>query len=103
MPSYVIAHVKVNNAQEYKKYILGFIDAFKPFDGKVLVATDEVEVLEGEWQDGRTIVMEFPTRNQAKDWYKSEQYQKIAQYRFQSASTNMILVDGFSGHYTAKS
>ena len=103
MPSYVIAHVKVNDSQEYKKYISGFMDAFKPFNGRILVATDEVDVLEGEWPDARTIVMEFPNRNRAKDWYESEQYQKTARHRFLSATTNMILVDGFSGHYTAKS
>jgi uncharacterized protein (DUF1330 family) len=102
MPSYVIAHVKVIDPQGYRKYISGFMELFKPFDGKVLVATDEFEVLEGEWPDARTIVMEFPTRKQAEDWYSSQQYQQLAQHRHGSATTNMILVDGFAGRYTAK-
>jgi uncharacterized protein (DUF1330 family) len=46
MLGYAIAQVKVCNPEEYKKYLLGFIDAFRPFNGRVLVATDEMEILE---------------------------------------------------------
>jgi uncharacterized protein (DUF1330 family) len=103
MSGYVIAHVKVNDPLEYRNYITGFMDIIRIFDGKVIVATDEIEVLEGEWPEGRTIVMEFPSVDRAKEWYKSGQYREIARHRFRAATTNMVLVHGFSGHYTAKS
>jgi uncharacterized protein (DUF1330 family) len=39
--------------------------------------------------------MEFPSMKQAKDWYESAQYQKIAQHRLRAAKTNMIIAEGF--------
>jgi uncharacterized protein (DUF1330 family) len=103
MPGYVISHVKVNDPQEYRSYIFGFMKVIQPFDGRVLVATDEFEILEGEWPEGRIIVMEFPSTERAREWYKSSQYQNIASHRHRAATTRMVLVDGFSGHYEAKS
>lgn len=103
MPGYVIAHVKVNDPQEYQNYISGFMEVLKLFEGRVLVATDDVEVLEGEWPGGRTIVMEFPSVERAREWHESGQYRKIALHRFRAATTSMVLVNGFSGHYTVRS
>ncbi|HJX03134.1 MAG TPA: DUF1330 domain-containing protein, partial [Dehalococcoidia bacterium] len=68
MPGYVIAQVEVHDAEEYRKYLSGFMDAFRPFDGRILVATDEMEILEGEWPQARTVVMEFPSTALARQW-----------------------------------
>jgi uncharacterized protein (DUF1330 family) len=103
MPGYVIAQIKVRDVDEYRNYLAGFMEVFTPFEGKVLVATDEVEVLEGSWPEGRTVVMEFPSVEKAREWYQSAQYQQVAQHRLRSATTDMILIDGFSGHYAVKS
>jgi len=97
MSGYIIASIKVHDPQEYKEYLAGFIDAFRPYDGSIVVATDDLEVLEGEWPAVRTVVLKFSSIDRAKEWYQSEQYQKIAHHRFRAATTNMILVDGFTG------
>jgi uncharacterized protein (DUF1330 family) len=80
---------------EYEKYIAGFMDAFTPFDGRVLVAANDVEVLEGTWPRTRTVVLEFPSMEHAKRWYHSPNYQAIARHRFKAATSNVVLVDGF--------
>jgi uncharacterized protein (DUF1330 family) len=96
MPGYIISQVEVYDADEYAKYLAGFMDAFEPFDGRILVGTDNVTILEGKWPQVLTVVMEFPSKDRARDWYESEKYQRVAQHRFRSAKTNMILVDGYS-------
>jgi uncharacterized protein (DUF1330 family) len=95
MPAYVIGQVTIHDPAEYEKYIAGFMDAFAPFDGRVLVAANDVEVLEGAWPRTRTVVLEFPSMEQAKRWYHSPNYQSIAQHRFKAATSNVVLVDGF--------
>jgi uncharacterized protein (DUF1330 family) len=97
MSAYIIANVKVHDPQEYEEYLAGFMDTFTPYDGRILVATDDLEILEGEWPAVRTVVMEFSSIDRAKEWYESEQYKKLAPHRFRSATTDMILVDGFTG------
>jgi uncharacterized protein (DUF1330 family) len=95
MPAYLIAQVTVHDSVEYEKYIAGFMQAFAPFEGRVLVATEDVEVLEGTWPRTRTVVLEFPSMGHAKRWYESPAYQSIAQHRFKAAKSNLILASGF--------
>jgi uncharacterized protein (DUF1330 family) len=66
MPAYVIGQVTVHDSAEYEKYLAGFMDAFAPFDGRVLVAANDVDVLEGMWPRTRTVVLEFPSMEHAQ-------------------------------------
>ncbi len=95
MPAYLIAQVTIHDRAEYEKYLAGFMDAFAPFDGRVLVAADDVEVLEGTWPQTHTVVLEFPSLDHAKRWYESPKYQSIVQHRFKAATSNIILADGW--------
>lgn len=102
MPGYIIAQIRVHDPEEYRKYISGFMDTFTPFDGKILIATDDVHLLEGDWEEGRIVVMESPSLECAKEWHQSPQYRQLAQHRLRSSSTNMILAEVFTGHYDTK-
>ena len=95
MPAYVIGQVTVHDPVEYNKYMAGFMEAFAPFGGRVLVAAEDAGVLEGEWPRGRTVVLEFPSMAQAKGWYESPKYQTIVQHRFKAAKSNIVLANGF--------
>jgi uncharacterized protein (DUF1330 family) len=95
MPAYVLGQVTVHDPVEYNKYMAGFMDAFAPFGDRVLVATEEPEVLEGEWPRTRSVVLEFPSMAQARSWYESPKYQAIVKHRFKAAKSNLILVNGF--------
>ena len=97
MPAYLIAQVTIHDSAEYEKYVAGFMEAFAPFEGRVLVATEDIEVLEGTWPRARTVVLEFPSMGHAKRWYESPDYQSIAQHRFKAATSNLILAGGFEG------
>ncbi len=97
MPGYIIVYAEIHDREEFKRYQKAFMDEFKSFSGRLLVATYNAEVLEGEWpQKFRTVIMEFPSVDEARDWYKSERYQKIAQIRHRAAKTDMILVEGLA-------
>ncbi len=96
MPGYIITHVKINDPQEFKKYQKAFAAQLESFPGRTLAATGDVEVLEGEWPQGRTAIMEFPSKEKAREWYESEQYQEISQIRFRSSESTMILLEGLA-------
>jgi uncharacterized protein (DUF1330 family) len=96
MPAYLIGQVTIFDSAEYGKYMAGFAEAFAPFGGRVLVASEDVEILEGAWPltRTRTVVLEFPSMDHAKRWYQSPGYQTIAQHRFKGATSNLVLVGG---------
>jgi uncharacterized protein (DUF1330 family) len=66
MPAYLIGQVAIHGRAEYEKYLAGVMETLAPFDGRPLVAADEVEVLKGTWTATRTVVIEFPSMDHAK-------------------------------------
>jgi uncharacterized protein (DUF1330 family) len=42
------------------------------------------------------VIIEFPSRAAAEDWYKSAEYRKIISLRLKSSAGNLIIVDGFA-------
>ena len=101
MPAYLIATITVHDPVEYDQYLAGFgpsfASYFAAYKGRLLVATDDVEVMEGKWPNLRTIVIEFATMEDAKRWYKSPEYQTLAQHRFRAATSNLVLAHGYEG------
>jgi uncharacterized protein (DUF1330 family) len=49
-------------------------------------------VLEGEWPYGRTVLIRFPSEQEARRWFDSEEYTKLKQHRLNASEGNIILV-----------
>jgi uncharacterized protein (DUF1330 family) len=62
-------------------------------DLKPLVVYGEMETLEGEAADGM-VMLEFPTRDAAKTWYFSDDYQAAIKLRQKAAPYRCFMVDG---------
>jgi len=62
--------------------------------GKYLVRGGNVEVKEDLWQPKRVVVIEFPTKGNALAFLDDPGYQPIAAIRQESASTNLVIVEG---------
>ena len=96
MPAYIIALEVINDRDEFDKYRAGVHEVLQKYQGEIIVSNEDVDVLEGEWPYTKTVVVRFPSVEQAKRWYNSEEYQEVVQHRFKAAVTNLILVDGKS-------
>lgn len=94
MSVYIIAQVQIHDQEEYGKYIEGFRALFGAYKGEMLVVDEAPQVLEGEWPYTRTGVIRFEDEAEAKRWYNSPEYQAAAKFRFNSATTNLILAKG---------
>jgi uncharacterized protein (DUF1330 family) len=94
MPAYLIALEVINDREEFDKYRSLVHGVLEKYEGKIIVANEDVEVLEGKWPYNKTVVIRFPSMEQAKGWYHSEEYQKIIQHRLASTETDLIFVEG---------
>ena len=61
---------------------------------------DPREMLEGE-DPGALIVIEFPDRGQALDWYRSDAYRQILPLRTEHARSTVFVVDGVGPEHKA--
>ena len=94
MAVYIVARFKIHDRSEYDIYSAGFADVFKKFDGKMLSIDEDPMVLAGDWDDTRSVIIEFPSEKSALTWMTSDDYQAIATHRNAGSTVNSILVKG---------
>jgi uncharacterized protein (DUF1330 family) len=95
MPAYVIADVRdASDAEALAEYRRRNTEAVTRHGGRFVVRGGEVELLEGEWDSRRIVVMEFPDMAAARAWWTSDEYEAIKPLRRGASDTNIILVEG---------
>ena len=104
MSAYVIAMIDVADQENYEKYAAAAPAATAKFGGKAIAREiargATVATLEGDFSPppdfspGRTVVLEFPSVEDAKAWYESAEYQEARNFRVGAANFRMLLVDG---------
>ena len=97
MPAYIIVDVTIHNAENYEGYKKLTPASVTAYDGKFIVRGGKTETLEGNWQPGRFVVLQFPSVERAKEWWASEEYGPAKAIRQANAETKMILVEGLDG------
>ena len=103
MPTYLVNHLRIpgdvpnNDALDYLDQVEATV---APYDGKWL-AQGPGDVIEGAWP-GAVVLMEFPTREAANQWYNSVPYTALRPLRIKSAISDMILIDSLPSGFTIK-
>ncbi|MEA4840218.1 MAG: DUF1330 domain-containing protein [Bacteroidales bacterium] len=93
MSAYFIARVKISDKEKYKQYIDAVPSVIDKFNGKAIVRTEQCLTLEGTEENRRIIIIEFPSLEKAKEFYYSEEYQKIKEIRKKAAIGEIIVVE----------
>ena len=97
MPAYIIVDVDIQDAVLYEAYKKLTPGSLATYGGKFIVRGADTETLEGDWQPGRFVILEFPSVAAAKKWWNSPEYAPAKALRQKSANTRMIVVNGYSG------
>lgn len=94
MAAYVLVDVNVTDPDEYAGYRALSGASVEQYGGTFVARGGAVEVLEGAWQPGRVVVIEFPSVMQAKTWYNSPEYTEARAIRQRASTGSMIVVEG---------
>ena len=94
MSAYLIATLKIHDRERYGSYEAGFIDIFNRYKGKLLSVDEDVQTLEGDWSFTRTVLVEFPSKEDALDWFQSDEYQALADHRKAASSGSIVMLQG---------
>ena len=92
--AYVLVDVTVTDPDGYARYRELSSLAGEKYGARFLVRGGETEVLEGERQPGRLVVLEFDDADAARRWYHSPEYQEAKAVRQSAATGSFILVEG---------
>jgi len=94
MAAYIVADIEVTDLEEYQRYGKQVPPTLEQYGRKLLVRGGQPETIEGGWNTKRIVIIEFPSVEQAKAWYKSPEYSAIAGMRHRSAVSKIVLVHG---------
>ena len=93
MPAYVIGFAEILQPERYPEYKELAQRAVSAFGGRYIARGGNVEVLEGQWDPKRTVIMEFDNLDRARAWWESEQYREGKALRQSIARSTMLLVE----------
>ena len=76
MAAYVIVDIDVKDPEGYARYRDLAPGAVEQYGGKYLARGGKTELLEGEWQPKRLVILQFDSAERAKQWLHSEEYRE---------------------------
>jgi uncharacterized protein (DUF1330 family) len=92
---YVLITEDVHDPEGMKAYGRASAASLMEHGGKPVIATEDVDVLEGEWHGTCTVLVEFPSVEAARAWYASDGYAAVKPLREAAAVSNAVLLPAF--------
>ena len=90
---YLIAHIRVQDAEAFEEFKALSGAAIKAHGGKVLVRNTAPDHREGG-AEGLAILIEFESLAAARTFYESDAYSEARAVREKISDTDLILVEG---------
>ena len=94
MTAYVIARVTVTDPEQYAEYTKRTPAVIERFGGRFLARGGRTVTIEGPEAEGRIVVLEFESLEQAVACFGSSAYAEAKQYRMGAAEVQLIAVEG---------
>ena len=91
---YVIAQIKVTNQEKYKEYVEKVTSIVEKFDGEYLIRNGKHQVVEGESNFPRIVLLKFPSYERAIEWYNSKEYEPVKKIRMDNSDGVQIIING---------
>lgn len=94
MAVYAVVNVQVTDPARYAEYREKVPATIARYGGKYLARGGEVEVLEGDWNPQRLVILEFESMERLHEWYNSPEYAPLKQLRSEATVTEFVVVEG---------
>ena len=94
MPAYIIANLEVTDREGFARYAAGAPAAVAAYGGAYLARGGTAELLEGELELGRIVVLRFPSTEAAMAWYRSPEYEPLRAARLRAARGPLLITAG---------
>lgn len=96
MPAaYVIVDIEVKDRDGFSRYVQEVGPLLERWGARYLVRGGDVEVLEGAWDHHTVVILEFPSRTVAEQFYESEEYAPLLALRRDSSDCMLAILEGY--------
>jgi uncharacterized protein (DUF1330 family) len=92
--AYVISDVEVLDPALVERYRSLAQDAIAKYGGRYVARGGTIEAVEGGWAPKHIVIVEFPTMERAREWYRSAEYSEALEVRRRALNRRLIFVEG---------
>ena len=94
MSAFMVAFVRVHDLEAYNREYLSIAHPLiAEYGGKALVVSEKVKQIRGNLPEGKFVILEFPTMEQAEAYYYSDEHQKLIENGEKYFSSDSVLVE----------
>ncbi|HUK26000.1 MAG TPA: DUF1330 domain-containing protein [Terriglobales bacterium] len=95
MPAYFFVDIReIKDAAKWQDYRARVGPVVEKFGGRYLLAGGPFEVVEGNWKPVCPVLVEFPSMEQARRWYDSEDYREMKALRLAVTDSDGVFLQG---------
>jgi uncharacterized protein (DUF1330 family) len=95
MPAYFVAEFEFTDREAMQRTYSGAVPAtIAQYGGRYLTRGGATELVEGDPEPKRIVILEFPNAAAIKRWYNSPEYQKILPGRLNNSRGRAFIVEG---------
>ena len=94
MPAYVVVQIHIRDQETYDRYKALAPASIAAYGGRYLLRGGSTTTLEGRWEPGRFVILEFPSAERARAWWASPEYAEAKALRQSCSETEMLLAEG---------
>jgi uncharacterized protein (DUF1330 family) len=91
---YLVDTREIKDAAKMEEYKARVAPVVKKFCGRYLVIGGPFEVVEGSYQPVFSMMIQFPSLDDARQWYNSEEYRELKQLRLAATVGNAVFMAG---------
>ncbi|CAN0500184.1 unnamed protein product [Phaeothamnion confervicola] len=95
MSGYIMANFELTDPVGYDGYVPAVIPTLQAHGAEILVADYHSETIEGT-PSKVTVVLRFPSKQAARAWYDSPEYQTIVHLRTDNSEGFVVIADEFA-------
>jgi len=94
MSVYFVVEVEVTDPAAYDRYRPLAADTIAKFGGRYVVRGGKTDLLEGDAEPKRIVILEFASAAAFHRWYDSAEYQEALKIRLAASRSRAFLVEG---------
>jgi uncharacterized protein (DUF1330 family) len=95
MSAYIYGNIEIQDPTLYEQYRAVVPAMIAAHGGRYLVRGGAVEVLEGDGQALRQVILEFPDMASLKAFYHSPEYTAAKAIRQRASTGTLVAIEGF--------
>jgi uncharacterized protein (DUF1330 family) len=94
MAAYIIVNVDIHDRSAFEDYVRNVPGLVRKFGGEYLAVSDTPQVIEGEWQPKRLVIVRFPDLSAAQAFLDAPEYSPWKQLRQRVTKSDMVACEG---------